>query len=134
MWINLLSRDISADFVHPEYIAILGRLSPADAKLLLKIAETSEAVKAKLSINRVVNQIRATNHRNPTNSIISRLGILRLGGKPFDLNQTILENLNLIESDNGYQHLTKLGEMFLEAVSEPEESPSAPEESKSSAK
>ena len=46
-----------------------------------------------------------------------------LNRRPFDLSQTILQTLNLIEVESGVRCLTEFGKRFLEAVSEPAASP-----------
>lgn len=120
MWINLLSRDLSAESVHPEFIAILRRLSPADARLLVEIAEKSDAAKHRLAIQRMMQSARSS---VMSDSMHSRLFIRMLTRRPFDLSQTILQTLNLIEVEGGVRYLTEFGKRFLEAVSEPAASP-----------
>lgn len=118
MWVNLLARDLSADAVHPEFIAILGRLSPGDAQLLVSIAEKSEDAKQRASMNRMMNRVRSS-VRSAASPLIQNI-IRNLNQRPFDLGETVLIRFGLIEIDAGYRYLTKFGTKFLEAINEPE--------------
>ncbi len=117
MWINLLSRDLSAEGVHPEFISILKRISPADAQLLVEVAEKSQAAKQRLMMERLIQSSRAGFMSNSVSSLL----FVRIvaGRKPFDLSEAILQSLNLIQIESGSRYLTEFGKKFLEAVSEP---------------
>lgn len=112
MWVNLLSRELIAESVHPEFIAILKRLSRADANLLIKIAEQSDKVKRWISTSRILKLKTAKNYAS---AAVYGQFIGFMGTAP-DLNEIVLENLNLIEIEEGHKYLTRFGEKFLEAV------------------
>ena len=118
MWVNLLARDLSSDAVHPEFIAILGRLSPSDAQLLADIAEKSEDAKQRASMKRMMDRVlsRSRSAASPLTLDIIR----KLNQRPFDLGETMLLRFGLIEVDAGFRYLTTLGAKFLAAVNEPE--------------
>jgi len=116
MWINLLSRELSCGEVHPEFINILKRLSPRDARLLAKVAEQSDAVKQKARVLRFMRP--PHNPQSPQNPSEATRRLFSREKKRFDLSETVLISLNLVESENGLL-LTKFGEQFLQAVSEP---------------
>lgn len=121
MWINLLARELSMGEVHPEFVNILNRLSPSDARLLLKFAKDEEGLTKRARQRRAQERAQAARSREdvPEGRVptITVTPLKRVMGKDFDLSETVLESLNLIETING-PCLTEIGEKFLEAVGE----------------
>ena len=110
MWINLLSRELSGQEIHPEFVNVLRRLSPNDARLLLTLAQDADGIQARVREGR--SRERAQYQMGKANTTLHRpLGMA------FDLSEEVLGALNLLEP---FQHriLSEFGERFLEAVGE----------------
>jgi hypothetical protein len=100
MWINLLTTEIVGKSVHPEFINILKRLAPDDAKLLMDIASESEAKKQEASVRRYLRQFTPSN----PSYVQSMAGLMWAAFYPkstFNLSLTILNSLQVVENDSG---------------------------------
>jgi hypothetical protein len=122
MWVNLLARDLSSDEIHPEFIHVLKRLSPADARLLAEVAKTSDNVQSRIRMARLLQSARDGAARSTAPLVLSHM---MRGPKSFNLNETVLESLNLIRTEGRSRYLSEFGKSFLKAVGEL--SPPAPE-------
>lgn len=125
MWINLLTEEIAAGGVHPEFVNTLRRLAPEDARLLLNIASKSNANRQKIRVRSYLRKI--TTDDSQIRGRREMAWIFATSQKPFNLSQTVLKSLQLIEEKSGVHLLTEFGEAFLGAVGEQTESSSSDE-------
>ena len=110
IWSNLLANELTSGGVHPEFPKILARMSADDAHLLSSVTSDSKS-----NLNRkLANKVTA--------EIIHAFGIsVGLSWKRSKSSFSIehLERLGLIREADGEIALTKFGEQFVRAVSDP---------------
>jgi hypothetical protein len=110
LWSNLLAQEITTGQVHPEFPAILKRLSAEEAILLARIAENTDNVSS-----RIMAYISGMNvSLGPVGASIS--AFVR-GDHTFEHEH--LRMLALIRKEGSVWFLTILGKAFVEAVSDP---------------
>lgn len=113
LWINLLSKELCEEDVHPAMIKALDTLSPADAKRLVELRQN-----ARQHVFPRMRNVGTLQKR----SLMNRF--FRYVDGPRDLSDTVLKSLGLIEEDEmGVKIVTTFGIQFIAAVS-PLEPPS----------
>lgn len=102
LWINLLANEMAGNATHPEFVRILNRMSPSDAKTLVDVAQEHDSVDL---------------------SFVLRGALGKLVSLTFSPDSTFthehLKNLNVIDKSEVGWRLTKTGIAFLKAVSDP---------------
>lgn len=108
IWSNLIANELTQGSIHPEFPKILSRLSPADAIVLSEIAEEN----ANKSIRAVAVALSAS---------FSVLGVSAeaFSSDDTDAHHEHLAGLNLIVRRHGKWILTRFGEEFVRAVTDP---------------
>lgn len=101
LWANLLARELTAGGIHPELPRILGRMTAADAKELIKISNSPPIMRG---------------FREPTRRsyLSAQIALHTRGNHSF--NTEILRTLGLVERDEGDFEISGLGRALLEAV------------------
>lgn len=108
IWANLIANEMVSGNVHPEFPATLARISANDAAVLSKVAEKN--------IKKSVKAYAASLSASVSIFGLSARVIL---AEDSDASHEHLERLVLIRRQNGIWNLTRFGEEFVRAVTEP---------------
>jgi len=110
LWTNLMAQEILEGDVHPEFVAILKRMSAADAQRLAQYGQKATGP----DIEKIVKLFARTIKFNVA-------GIeLAFPEEPTDFITEHLSNLNLIYKISRRWDLTHTGKEFIKAVSDPD--------------
>ena len=109
LWSNLLAQEIITDDVHPEIARILSRISSEDAQLLAEISDQKSSNVSKLFSVAVKVAL--------SSLVFGDLTVIN--SKPKTFNHAHLQNLGLIQRNEGNWELTVFGEGFIKAVTDP---------------
>lgn len=102
LWINLLANEMAGNATHPEFVRILNRMSPSDAKLLIDVAKEQDGIDLSLLLRDALAEL--INLPVPVD---------------YTFNHEHLEKLKLIVEGEARWRLTETGIEFLKAVSDP---------------
>lgn len=105
LWANLLATEFGSNAVHPEFPAILSKLSAQDAQVLAQIAKSSAGKNVQLL--KTVNDIFA---------VFKVLGVQLRWREEKTFAHEHLETLHLISEDRGAFSLTLFGQEFLRTI------------------
>jgi hypothetical protein len=109
LWSNLLANELTGVSVHPEIGRVLARLSSEDAQILAAIAEGKPNKYTVLFAEAIRIALR-----------LSPFGIrVSFGSDPVTFNHAHLQNLGLIEREEGKWRLSVFGDGFIRAVTDP---------------
>ena len=114
LWANLLARELTAGGIHPELPRILGRMTAADAKELIRISKRMPIV-------------RSNRGRSSRSDAVS-IRFASLLRQHQSLNVEILRSLGLVERDEHEYSISGLGRALLKAVEPFNEEASAGDE------
>jgi len=109
LWSNLLANELLGMSVHPEIGRVLARLSSEDAQLLVAITETKPNKYTRLFAEAMRLALR-----------VAPFGIsVSIGSDLVTFNHAHLQNLGLIEREDGKWRLSVFGDGFIRAVTDP---------------
>jgi hypothetical protein len=118
LWQNLIANELTSGGVHPRFVRILRDLAPSDAHRLVKLVEETEVRKHKGWLLTFARALGSTLDPIGIGGPV-RFGAVSAFGDSRDFTWVHLEELGLVEWQDGLWRLSIVGRAFIEAVTDP---------------